>query len=176
MAKDPKFFMELYNKERDFVKAAMIKDQVRSEKAMDRVYDATANFLASTIGVRVTGPAIRGAVSAYSEAELQERAAQAQQAEQPQAPVQQPAPQPAPPPPRPAPGNLEIPAAIRDFQRPPGGVAPQPAPQQAPAPTPTPPPQAAAPNPQQRSMYAALFPNDPVSGLARQQGIGSLMG
>jgi hypothetical protein len=62
----------------------------------------------------------------------------------------------------------------------------QPVPVQQPAPVA--PPQAAAPasaprpaaqgsaNPQQRSMYAALFPNDPVSGLARQQGIGSLMG
>jgi hypothetical protein len=165
MAKHPKFFMELYNKERDFVKAAMIKDQVRSEKALDRVYDATANFLASTLGVRITGPAIRGAVSSFSEEELRARAAE-QPAEQP-APQMQPQPQPTPLPPRPAPGNLEIPEAIRNFQRPPAGVAPQPAP--------TPPPQAAA-NPQQRSMYAALFPNDPVSGLARQQGIGSLMG
>jgi type II secretory pathway component PulJ len=173
MAKDPKFFMELYKKERDFVKARMIKDQVRSEKALDRVYDATANFLASTIGVRVTGPAIRGALPAFAEAELQDRAQQQQQETRPPMLPAEPAPAPAPPP-RPAPGNFEIPEAIREFRRPPGGVAP------APAPTPTPPPQAAAPqaapNPQQRSMYAALFPNDPVSGLARQQGIGSLMG
>jgi ribosomal protein L14 len=62
----------------------------------------------------------------------------------------------------------------------------------APAPEPVAPPQAAAPmpalppappparpfqggaNPQQRQQFAALFPNDPISGLIQQQGIASL--
>ena len=45
--------------------------------------------------------------------------------------------------------------------------------QQMSAPQPAPPPQG-APNPQQRQQFAALFPNDPISGLIQQQGIGSL--
>ena len=45
----------------------------------------------------------------------------------------------------------------------------QPLPQQMAAP----PPQG-APNPQQRQQFAALFPNDPLSGLIQQQGIASL--
>jgi len=58
-----------------------------------------------------------------------------------------------------------------------------PAPQlQVPMPPPTPAPapvaQSTAPNPGpvDRSMYAAMFPNDVASSLIRQQGIGSLMG
>ena len=60
---------------------------------------------------------------------------------------------------------------------------PPPAPQlQVPMPPPTPAPapvaQSTAPNPGpvDRSMYAAMFPNDVASSLIRQQGIGSLMG
>jgi hypothetical protein len=46
-------------------------------------------------------------------------------------------------------------------------AAPPPAPQPAAAPQ-------GAPNPQQRQQFAALFPNDPLSGLIQQQGIASL--
>lgn len=49
----------------------------------------------------------------------------------------------------------------------------QPMPQQTAAPQPAPPPQGGA-NPQQRQQFAALFPNDPISGLIQQQGIASL--
>jgi len=49
----------------------------------------------------------------------------------------------------------------------------QPMPQQMAAPQPAPPPQGGA-NPQQRQQFAALFPNDPISGLIQQQGIASL--
>ena len=48
---------------------------------------------------------------------------------------------------------------------------------QAMAPFPTqlpPPPPQGVPNPQQRQQFAALFPNDPLSGLIQQQGIASL--
>ena len=55
--------------------------------------------------------------------------------------------------------------------------SPMPAAQAAPSPMPAPqagpPPQGGA-NPQQRQQFAALFPNDPISGLIQQQGIGSL--
>lgn len=54
---------------------------------------------------------------------------------------------------------------------PPQAAAPIAAP--PPAPQPAPPPQGGA-NPQQRQQFAALFPNDPISGLIQQQGIGSL--
>ena len=49
----------------------------------------------------------------------------------------------------------------------------QPMPQQMAAPQPAPPPQGGV-NPQQRQQFAALFPNDPISGLIQQQGIASL--
>ena len=53
--------------------------------------------------------------------------------------------------------------------------APLPPPMQQPMPQQmaAPPPQG-APNPQQRQQFAALFPNDPLSGLIQQQGIASL--
>jgi len=54
---------------------------------------------------------------------------------------------------------------------PPQAAAPMPAP--PPAPQPAPPPQGGS-NPQQRQQFAALFPNDPISGLIQQQGIASL--
>ena len=54
---------------------------------------------------------------------------------------------------------------------PPQAAAPMAAP--PPAPQPAPPPQGGA-NPQQRQQFAALFPNDPISGLIQQQGIASL--
>ena len=54
---------------------------------------------------------------------------------------------------------------------PPQAAAPMPAP--PPAPQPAPPPQGGA-NPQQRQQFAAMFPNDPISGLIQQQGIASL--
>jgi hypothetical protein len=54
---------------------------------------------------------------------------------------------------------------------PPQAAAPMPA--LPPAPQPAPPPQGGA-NPQQRQQFAALFPNDPISGLIQQQGIASL--
>ena len=54
---------------------------------------------------------------------------------------------------------------------PPQAAAPMAAP--SPAPQPAAPPQGGA-NPQQRQQFAALFPNDPISGLIQQQGIGSL--
>jgi len=49
----------------------------------------------------------------------------------------------------------------------------QPMPQQMAAPQPAPPPQGGV-NSQQRQRFAALFPNDPISGLIQQQGIASL--
>ena len=54
---------------------------------------------------------------------------------------------------------------------PPQAAAPMAAP--PPAPQPAAPPQGGA-NPQQRQQFAALFPNDPISGLIQQQGIASL--
>ena len=55
--------------------------------------------------------------------------------------------------------------------------SPMPAAQAAPSPMPAPqagPPPQGGVNPQQRQQFAALFPNDPISGLIQQQGIGSL--
>jgi len=54
---------------------------------------------------------------------------------------------------------------------PPQAAAPIAAPLPAPQPSPLP---QGAPNPQQRQQFAALFPNDPLSGLIQQQGIASL--
>lgn len=68
------------------------------------------------------------------------------------------------------PAPVEQPVAMEPPMAPP---MQQPMPQQMAAPQPAPPPQGGV-NSQQRQRFAALFPNDPISGLIQQQGIASL--
>lgn len=148
MSKDPKFFIDMMDTHADLVRPIVQNNLEASQ--FDQAVEATKDFFARTIGVRLSSAAIRQSVlDAFNQTtgnivEDAEREAKS-----------------APPPP------VET-APLPTSQIPAPALSPQ-----ASAPVSAAPPVAAAPAPQTRQKVAQMFPNDPILGA--NSGIGSLM-
>ena len=172
-ATDPEVAAKLMKEVRNAVKASMIKDLDKKATARERAAEGFVNFLAATVGIRLTGPTVREALR-----EAFEDLAKGQLASEE----------------TPAPAPAEPVESFIENQAPPTIRAPESAP--APAPTPAPaidpskidyekfrqfrrqPFQAPSASPQAqvntRQRMSQLFPNDPILGA--NSGIGSLIG